>query len=70
METEEVTLDIRMNDLLQQVRRLDEMITFHQQHSGDAATIRQYEFMKADFIDKANQALKAYHVQLIATPVH
>lgn len=66
MESEEIMLDVRMNDLLQQIRRLDAMIAFHHQHSGDLSTIRQYEAMKADFIDKANQTLKSYHVQLVA----
>jgi hypothetical protein len=54
MESEEMALDVRLNDLLAK------LIEFHQQHSGDSSTITQYEYMKADFISKMNQTLKAY----------
>ncbi|MFD2569498.1 hypothetical protein ACFSUS_02575 [Spirosoma soli] len=69
MEAEELPLDVHLNDLLRQIRQLDEMIEFHRNHSSDSSMISQYEYMKADYIDKANQTLKAYRVKLIATPV-
>jgi hypothetical protein len=67
MEAEELPLDVHLNDLLQEIRQLDEMIEFHRNHSGDSSMISQYEHMKANFIDKANQTLTTYRVKLIAT---
>ena len=69
MESEELSLDIRLNDLLEQIKSLNDMIEFHRQHSGDLSMITQYEYMKADFINKMNQTLKVYRVQIVPTPV-
>ncbi|CAN5232066.1 hypothetical protein BH09BAC4_BH09BAC4_48720 [soil metagenome] len=69
MESEEMALDVRLNDLLEQIKSLNEMIEFHQQHSEDLSMITQYEYMKADFIRKMNQTLKAYQLQVVAAPV-
>ncbi|GAB2589473.1 hypothetical protein [Spirosoma areae] len=69
MESEEMTLDVRLNDLLKQIKSLNEMIEFHQQHSNDSSMITQYEYMKTDFISKMNQTLKAYRLEVVATSV-
>lgn len=69
MESEKKIVDIRLNDLLEQIKSLNEMIEFHQRHSGDSSMISQYESMKIDFINKMNQTLENYHLKVVDMPV-
>lgn len=58
---------IRISDILEQIEKLNNMVEFHQTHSGDDSTIRQYEYMRQQFVEELDELLKSF--QLTVQPI-
>jgi hypothetical protein len=41
---------VRITDIIEQIQKLNKMITLHREHSQDGFMQRQYEYMKAQFM--------------------
>lgn len=58
---------IRVSDILKQIDKLNKMVEFHQTHDGDDSTIRQYEYMRQQFVMELDELLKSF--QLTVQPI-
>lgn len=50
----------RVSDILEQIQELNKLIEFQQMHEADASTVRQYEFMRQQFVAELETLLKEF----------
>ncbi len=54
----------RISDIIEQIEELNNMIEFHRTHQGDASTISQYEEMRNEFVNKLNDLMKEFKLDV------
>lgn len=55
----------RVLDLLEQIKKLNKMIAMHQDQSGDAFMVSQYQDMKNRFLVELKALLSDYEIEVI-----
>jgi len=55
---------LRVLDILQQVRRLNDMIAFHQENAGQTLMLRQYEEMRDKFMSELKTILSTFKLEV------
>lgn len=50
----------RVSDILEQIEELNKLLDFQQENNADASTIRQYEFMRQEFVNELSALLKTF----------
>ncbi len=55
---------LRVLDILQQVRRLNEMIDFHRANAGQPLMLRQYEEMRHKFMGELKAILSTFKLDV------
>lgn len=58
---------IRVSDILEQIEKLNKMIDFHLNQSGEDSMRRQYEHMRQQFVEELDDLLKSF--QLTVQPI-
>ncbi|MFN7115405.1 MAG: hypothetical protein ACK4TA_01320 [Saprospiraceae bacterium] len=56
-----------MSDILEQIEKLNKMIDFHLNQSGEDSMRRQYEHMRQQFVEELDDLLKSF--QLTVQPI-
>ena len=56
---------VRVSDILEQVDELNKMIKVHQSNS-DNSMLKQYEYMKKEFLEELNKILKDFQISIKA----
>ncbi len=64
---EEVSPNIRIADILEQLEELNKMIAFHKNNSPDDSMLKQYQYMQKQFMEELTVLLKKYNVQISQT---
>ncbi len=54
----------RISDILEQLDKLNQMIAFHQEESGEVSMIRQYEEMKGRFVEELANLLLDFQIKV------
>jgi hypothetical protein len=57
----------RISDLLEQVERLNAMVDFHKNKSGEASMMRQYEEMRQEFLQELAGLLADFRIEVKMT---
>jgi len=67
MNTSNLTNDkiVRVSDILEQVDELNKMIKVHQNNS-DSSMLKQYEFMKNEFVEELHKILNDFQISIKA----
>lgn len=56
---------VRVSDILEQIDELNKIIKIHQDNS-DNSMLKQYEFMKNEFVVELNQILSEFQISIKA----
>lgn len=54
----------RISDILEQIEKLNQMIEFHKNESGEQSMMRQYEEMKQRFVEELKELLSAFKIEV------
>lgn len=54
----------RVADILEQVDKLNQMIEFHRDQSGEMSMARQYEEMRSEFLDELRDILSNFNIDI------
>ena len=54
----------RVADILEQVDKLNHMIEFHRDQSGEMSMVRQYEEMRSEFLDELREILSNFNIDI------
>jgi len=54
----------RVSDLLEQIDRLNQMIEFHKNKSGELSMMRQYEEMRNEFLTELKEILTNFKIEI------
>ena len=54
----------RVSDILEQLNKLNEMVDFHRNESKELSMMRQYEFMRADFLKELEFILNQFKINV------
>jgi uncharacterized protein YdcH (DUF465 family) len=54
----------RVADILEQVDKLNHMIEFHLEQSGETSMARQYEEMRSEFLDELREILSNFNIDI------
>ena len=54
----------RVSDILEQIERLNHMIDFHKDQSGEASMMRQYEDMRNEFLKELETLLASFKINI------
>lgn len=54
----------RVADILEQVDKLNHMIEFHRDHSGEISMARQYEEMRGEFLNELRDILSNFNIDI------
>ncbi|MGB3776967.1 MAG: hypothetical protein WA960_01305 [Tunicatimonas sp.] len=54
----------RVSDILEQIERLNHMIDFHKDQSGEASMMRQYEDMRSEFLKELETLLASFKINI------
>ena len=55
----------RVSDILEQIDRLNAMILFHQNESGEESMRKQYEGMRYDFLKQLEVLLASLDIKIV-----
>lgn len=58
---------VRVSDILEQIGRLNKMISFHQNESGEASMLRQYQSLRAEFMQELETLLASFDIKIQPT---
>ncbi len=50
----------RVSDILEQIDELNKLLDSHRENDADASTIRQYEFIRQEFVNELSALLKTF----------
>ncbi len=53
---------VEISNLLEQIDKLNDMVDFHKDKSGEMSMMRQYEHMRNDFINQLEQLLSTFRL--------
>ncbi len=53
----------RVSDILEQISKLNEMIDFHKNQSGEKSMLKQYEEMKEEFVVELEELLSNFKIK-------
>jgi len=54
----------RLSDILEQIEKLNQMIEFHRNKSGELSMMRQYEEMKQGFMEELKELLSEFKIEI------
>ena len=54
----------RVADILEQVDKLNHMIEFHRDQSGEKSMVKQYEEMRSEFLDELREILSNFDIDI------
>ena len=54
----------RISDFLEQIERLNEMVDFHKNKSGEKSMMRQYEEMRREFLQELVELLANFRIEV------
>jgi len=54
----------RLSDILEQIEKLNQMIEFHRNKSGELSMMRQYEEMKQGFMEEVKELLSEFKIEI------
>ena len=63
--TDQLAIDertARVSDVLEQIERLNQMIDFHKDQSGETSMMRQYEDMRSEFLKELEILLSSFKI--------
>ncbi len=53
---------IRISDVLEQIDKLNNIIKFHKNESGELSMMRQYQAMRSDFLEELQTLLTQFEI--------
>lgn len=56
----------RISDILEQIHDLNKLLKLFKAEKGDASSIRQYQFMRGEFVKELKQIMKGFDLQVEA----
>lgn len=54
----------RVSDILEQIERLNQMVDFHKNESGEESMMRQYEDMRNEFLRELETLLSSFKINV------
>ena len=54
----------RISDILEQIERLNQMVDFHKNQSGEESMMRQYEDMRNEFLRELETLLSSFKINV------
>lgn len=54
----------RLSEILEQIEKLNQMIEFHRNKSGELSMMRQYEEMKQGFMEELKELLSEFKIEI------
>jgi hypothetical protein len=54
----------RISDILEQIERLNQMVDFHKNQSGEESMMRQYENMRNEFLRELEKSLSSFKIDV------
>lgn len=54
----------RISDILEQIERLNQMVDFHKNQSGEESMMRQYEDMRNEFLRELETLLSTFKINV------
>ncbi|WPP52169.1 hypothetical protein [Catalinimonas niigatensis] len=54
----------RISDILEQIERLNQMVDFHKNESGEESMMRQYEDMRNEFLRELETLLSSFKINV------
>lgn len=54
----------RISDILEQIERLNEMVDFHKNKSGERSMLRQYEDMRQEFFLELEKLMADFRIEV------
>ena len=54
----------RVSDILEQIGKLNEMVSFHKNESKELSMLKQYEEMRNDFVKELESILNQFNLNL------
>jgi len=54
----------RISDILEQIEKLNQMIEFHRNESGELSMMGQYEEMKQGFMEELKELLSEFKIEI------
>jgi hypothetical protein len=54
----------RISDILEQIERLNQMVDFHKNQSGEESMMRQYEDMRNEFLRELEKSLSSFKIDV------
>jgi len=52
----------RISDVLEQIDKLNNMVKFHKNESGELSMMRQYQAMRSDFLEELQTLLTQFEI--------
>lgn len=52
----------RISDVLEQIDKLNSMVKFHKNESGELSMMRQYQAMRSDFLEELQMLLTQFDI--------
>jgi len=52
----------RISDILEQIDKLNNMVKFHKNESGELSMMRQYQSMRSDFLEELQTLLTQFDI--------
>jgi hypothetical protein len=56
----------RISDILEQIHELNKLLKLFKEQDGDESSIRQYQFMRGEFVRELKQIMKGFDLQVEA----
>jgi hypothetical protein len=54
----------RVSDILEQVHELNKLLKLFKEGNGDASSIRQYQFMRGEFVKELKQIMQDFDLKV------
>ncbi len=54
----------RASDILEQISKLNEMVSFHEKESKEKSMMKQYELMRTDFLKELETILNGFKINI------
>ena len=55
----------RAGDILEQIKKLDNLLELLEQNKGDASSIQQYEYMRNEFVKELGQIFIEFKLKIV-----
>ena len=55
---------VRVSDILEQIDKLNQMIDFHKNESGEASMLSQYQEMRDEFLSELREILSKFKIEI------